>query len=298
VGVPGAGKSTFCKGLCDVFDVIGRPYCLVNLDPASLDKGFGIDIRDLVSVEEVQDTLGLGPNGALIYCLELLQKNEEWLWSELDRNSGRFLIFDLPGQVESYCGNDALKSILSNLQYGRKVSLCSLHLLDASLMLDFTNSMSLALVSVAEQMMLGLPALHVVSKIDLVSQEELETLVDPDCGFVERCEGAIMQGKLKLRGRAYGGEASEAGDASARSESEYVESPRTPQGLARALCLLIDQHANLRFLPVSIKDLRTFKQLVVAIDNMCEYDLGALGEYTDASREDLEHVYTYLFGDS
>lgn len=44
-----------------------RSCVLVNLDPAAEDMYYHpqIDIRDLVSVEEVMDELHLGPNGAL-----------------------------------------------------------------------------------------------------------------------------------------------------------------------------------------------------------------------------------------
>lgn len=30
----------------------------------------GVDIRDLISVEDVMEELGYGPNGGLVYCME------------------------------------------------------------------------------------------------------------------------------------------------------------------------------------------------------------------------------------
>ena len=56
----------------------GRSMHLVNLDPSAerfaLPDGTpvtpSIDIRDLISLEEVMEDLGLGPNGGLIYCFE------------------------------------------------------------------------------------------------------------------------------------------------------------------------------------------------------------------------------------
>ena len=65
VGPPGSGKSTCCKGLQHYFALIGRPAAVINLDPANdcLPYEASVDIRDLVSLEEVIASLGLGPNG-------------------------------------------------------------------------------------------------------------------------------------------------------------------------------------------------------------------------------------------
>lgn len=43
--------------------------------------------------------LDLGPNGAMIYCLEYLEKNMDWLMEKVHGLSHTYLIFDFPGQV-------------------------------------------------------------------------------------------------------------------------------------------------------------------------------------------------------
>ena len=65
VGPPGSGKSTCCKGLQHYFSLIGRPVAVINLDPANdrLPYEAAVDIGDLVSLEEVTASYGLGPNG-------------------------------------------------------------------------------------------------------------------------------------------------------------------------------------------------------------------------------------------
>lgn len=45
----------------------------------------------------------LGPNGAMLYCLEYLEKNVDWLVEKLDGLTQKYLIFDFPGQVEVSC---------------------------------------------------------------------------------------------------------------------------------------------------------------------------------------------------
>lgn len=49
-----------------------RSMHLFNLDPAaeSFEIEPSVDIRDLISLEDVMEELSLGPNGGLIYCFE------------------------------------------------------------------------------------------------------------------------------------------------------------------------------------------------------------------------------------
>lgn len=41
----------------------------------------------------------LGPNGAMLYCLEYLEKNVDWLMEKVQGLGQKYLIFDFPGQV-------------------------------------------------------------------------------------------------------------------------------------------------------------------------------------------------------
>ena len=73
-GPAGAGKSTFCNGLITHLQTSKRSGHLVNLDPAANTDAFeyepSIDIRDLITLEDVMGELGYGPNGGLVYCFE------------------------------------------------------------------------------------------------------------------------------------------------------------------------------------------------------------------------------------
>ena len=42
-----------------------------------------MDIGELVSLEAVQGELGLGPNGGLVYCIDYLEQNLDWLREKL-----------------------------------------------------------------------------------------------------------------------------------------------------------------------------------------------------------------------
>lgn len=71
-GPAGAGKSTFCAALITHAQSLGRSVHLFNLDPAAdkFEYPPSLDIKDLISLDEVMEDLELGPNGGLIYCFE------------------------------------------------------------------------------------------------------------------------------------------------------------------------------------------------------------------------------------
>lgn len=44
--------------------------------------------------------LELGPNGGLLYCMEYLEKNVDWLIGKIDAlGPKKYLLLDFPGQV-------------------------------------------------------------------------------------------------------------------------------------------------------------------------------------------------------
>lgn len=66
---------------------IGRKCSIVNLDPANEKTSYpcAIDVRNLITLDEVMDGEGLGPNGGVMYALEELEQNIEWLEEGLSR---------------------------------------------------------------------------------------------------------------------------------------------------------------------------------------------------------------------
>jgi len=87
LGAPGAGKTTFSKALHTFFqEHLNRTHCMVNLDPANENLEFAssngasdgtlaLDVRDLITLDDVMEEYKLGPNGAMIYCAEFLEAN-------------------------------------------------------------------------------------------------------------------------------------------------------------------------------------------------------------------------------
>lgn len=73
-GPAGSGKSTFCSSMLTNLQAQKRTAHLFNLDPAADVSSFeyapSIDIRDLISLDDVMTELHYGPNGGLVYCFE------------------------------------------------------------------------------------------------------------------------------------------------------------------------------------------------------------------------------------
>ncbi len=90
IGPPGSGKSTYCDGMQQFMSAIGRKCSVVNLDPANEHTSYttALDVRDLITLEEVMDAEELGPNGGVLYALEELEHNIEWLEEGLSKLGG------------------------------------------------------------------------------------------------------------------------------------------------------------------------------------------------------------------
>lgn len=97
---------------------IGRACSVVNLDPANDHTNYpsALDIRSLVKLEDIMREDQLGPNGGILYALEELEHNFEWLEEGLKEFSDDYLLFDCPGQVELYTHHNSLRNIFFKLQ--------------------------------------------------------------------------------------------------------------------------------------------------------------------------------------
>jgi len=174
VGPPGAGKTTYCTGMQQLLTALKRPRTLVNLDPANDDLPYecDIDIRELVNVEDVMTELGLGPNGGLVYAMEYIEVNLDWLITKIRTvTAGQvvpYVIFDCPGQVELYTHNDVMTKITQQLAKALDFRLVATHLVDSTLCVDAYRYISAVLLSLSAMMQMELPHINVLSKIDML----------------------------------------------------------------------------------------------------------------------------------
>uniref|UniRef100_A0A158P7M0 GPN-loop GTPase 2 n=1 Tax=Angiostrongylus cantonensis TaxID=6313 RepID=A0A158P7M0_ANGCA len=172
IGAPGAGKSTFCAGLMDIFSQINRPFFTINLDPANdlVQYDATYDIKELVVVEEVMDRLGMGPNGALKYCIDTLCRNQDWLLQNIQDNKNKYVILDCPGQLELYKCDGQLWKLFHNLERAG-VHLCAVHLVDSLYCSDAAKFISVAMSTLATMVTMEMPQINVLSKVDLFDED-------------------------------------------------------------------------------------------------------------------------------
>ncbi|KAG6415514.1 hypothetical protein SASPL_122926 [Salvia splendens] len=189
IGPAGSGKSTYCSSLAQHCETIGRSINIVNLDPAAENFNYPVamDIRELISLEDVMEELGLGPNGGLIYCMDLnyhmhLEENlDEWLTEELDNYlDDDYLVFDCPGQIELFSHVPVLKNFVEHLKR-KNFNVCVVYLLDSQFITDVTKFISGCMASLSAMVQLELPHVNVLSKMDLVrNKRDIENYLNPE----------------------------------------------------------------------------------------------------------------------
>jgi len=176
IGPAGSGKSTFCQLVSEHCETVKRRVHVVNLDPAAEEFFYpcSVDIRDLVSLDDVMEELQLGPNGGLVYCIEYLVDHLDWLEDELSEVVGstgsgdEYVLFDLPGQIELFSHRDLLKRLVSFLQQTFDYRICCVYIMDSQFVTDVNKFLSGCLVGLSSMVQLELPHVSILSKCDLV----------------------------------------------------------------------------------------------------------------------------------
>ncbi|ESW98555.1 hypothetical protein KL918_002055 [Ogataea parapolymorpha] len=253
LGPAGVGKSTFCNSLVAHMQTIGRTAHIVNLDPAAdpTEFEFSIDIRDLISLQDVQEELHLGPNGSLLYCFEFLLDNLDWLDEQIGDYNDDYLIFDCPGQIELYSHVPVLPVIVKHLQQQLGFSLCCTYLLEAPFVIDNSKFFSGALTAMAAMIFLELPHINILSKTDLirdtVSKAQLKKFLNPDPLLLEQAN---------------------------EQEDGYIASNPKYARLNKAIAQLVDDFGMVQFLPLDCSDKdknETVKSILSYIDDVTQW---------------------------
>ncbi|KAJ6632840.1 GPN-loop GTPase 2 [Pseudolycoriella hygida] len=173
IGPPGSGKTTYCHNMNEFLKKLDRKTTIVNLDPANEQMMYepSIDIMKLVTVEDVMEHYHLGPNGALMYCMELLEQNFDWLLEQLKSSPFNYFLFDCPGQVELYTHHRSMANIFSKLE-SLGYHLCTVHLIDSHYCSEPAKFISTLMLSLNTMLQMELPHVNVLSKADLLKQYE------------------------------------------------------------------------------------------------------------------------------
>lgn len=266
MGPAGAGKTTFCAALIEHLRANRRSCFYVNLDPAASEFTFepDLDIKDLISLEDVMEEMSYGPNGGLIYCFEFLLENMDFLTQPLEQVTEEYLIIiDMPGQIELYTHIPVLPNLVKHLMRGSlNINMCAAYLLEGTFVMDKPKFFSGTLSAMSAMLMLEMPHVNILSKMDMVKgnikRRDLKRFLDPDVHLLDEDES----GKRK--------KPSGAADEDPANTTNIMAGASFDK-LNRAVAQLIDDFSMVSFLQLNAKDEDSVGAILSYIDDSIQY---------------------------
>ncbi|KAI0398915.1 GPN-loop GTPase 3 like protein [Xylaria palmicola] len=295
MGPAGAGKSTFCASLITHLQLNRRSAFYVNLDPAAetFEHSPDLDIRDLISLEDVMEEMGLGPNGGLIYCFEFLMENLDFLTDALDPLTEEYLIiFDMPGQIELYTHVPILPALVRFLTRtgSLDIRMCAAYLLEATFVVDRAKFFAGTLSAMSAMIMLEVPHINVLSKMDLVKDQvrkkDMKRFINPDSGLLDDDPADVAR------------RAAEGKNALEEQEEDAAADPQDKDALMRgtgfrklnkAVAELIENFSMISYLKLNVQDEDSVGAILSYIDDCIQYhEAQEPKELKDDEVEDME----------
>ncbi len=175
IGTAGSGKSTLTYNFQQWMSLRGLDAITVNLDPGAENLPYepDVDIRDWISLKEIMDSYGLGPNGAQIACADMIALNTSDIKKSIEAFKTDYILMDTPGQLELFVFREAGKYIIKFLNPNRSIIA---YLLDPSLAKTASGFVSQLLLSISTNFRLGHSQINILSKADMLSKQELEQI--------------------------------------------------------------------------------------------------------------------------
>ncbi|CAH1800581.1 unnamed protein product [Owenia fusiformis] len=269
MGPAGSGKSTYCSNIVRHCEALKRRVFVINLDPAAevFDYPVLADIRELVSVEDVMEdeSLRFGPNGGLVFCMEYLSSNFDWLEEQLDNVlEDDYVLFDCPGQIELYTHIPVMRQLVERLETSWNFRLCGVFLMDSQFLIEGAKFVSGILTALAAMVNLEIPHVNIMSKLDLLSKQsrkELDRYLEPD-----------LQDIL---------------------DTDMPSGSTAFQKLNSALATMINDYSLVKFVGLDPTDEESLNEALMQIDNAMQYgeDLEPKDTLEELEPEEIQNDY-------
>jgi GTPase SAR1 family protein len=177
IGTAGSGKSLFTGSFSEWLKMSKQDIAIVNLDPGALRLPYSpdVDVRNYVEVGNLMEKYELGPNGALIMAADLIADEIENLSRDIEAVDADLILVDTPGQMELFAFRASGPYIVNELTKEPKAIL---FLFDSVFSVNPLNYVSNMFLSAAVYNRFFQPQVHVLSKSDLLPEQEVKTIVD------------------------------------------------------------------------------------------------------------------------
>lgn len=176
LGTAGSGKSTMVHAFQQWMNSQGLDCVTVNMDPGaeSIQYAPDLDVRDYVRLDEIMAEQELGPNGAQVVAADMIAMNAQELAEVLETFETSYVLVDTPGQIELFTFRASGPVLID--AFGREESIL-VYLNDPSLVKSPSGFVSSVLLSATVQFRHALPFVNILSKSDLLTEEELERTI-------------------------------------------------------------------------------------------------------------------------
>jgi len=193
----------------------------------------------------------LGPNGGLIYCMQYLEKNIDWLREQIKPFNDQYILFDCPGQAELYTHHQSMRNIVDQFQKW-DYRLTAVNLIDSFHCTDPSLYVFALLTSLSTMLHLELPHVNVLSKID---QLERFGRLDFQLEFYTDAQNLFYLEQYLQK---------------------YSWFSEKFKHLTRSLCEMIEDYSLISFHTLNIQDKESVYELVKVIDKTNGYIFGGL----------------------
>ena len=175
-GTAGSGKSILTANLLQWYINHDNFPITVNLDPAVSELPYhpDVDIRNYIDINNIIETYGLGPNGAIIMSHDLIGTKLQEVQIEVDDLNPDYVLIDTPGQIELFAFRSSGYYFISNFHADSKATI---FIMDGVLVSSPINFVSLSLLSSSINLRLKLSQINVLSKRDLII-DKIENILD------------------------------------------------------------------------------------------------------------------------
>lgn len=184
IGSAGSGKSTLTGAFLGWMQGQGYDAVTVNLDPGIENAPYvpDVDIREWIKLKDIMEEYGVGPNGAQIIAADMLALNITEMKEIIESFETDYVIFDTPGQMELFTLRQSGKVLVDS--FGADNSIIG-YLYDPVISKTPSGFITLMLQAASVQVRFNVPFMGIITKSDLLKDEEREDILKWSQDFME-----------------------------------------------------------------------------------------------------------------